>query len=53
MNLLPILVRWLTTYRAPGRFAGWVLKSHGLASTGVTNHTVLLSYAFLMAAKHR
>ena len=53
VNLLPLLVRWLITYRAPGRFAAWVLKSHGLTPAGVTNHTVLVAYALLMAAKNR
>ena len=51
VHMLPILVRWLVTYRAPGRFASWFLLSHGLSTTGVANHSIMMSYAFLMAAK--
>ena len=53
MNLLPILVRWLTTYRAPARFASWFLRSHGFSTTGVATHTVLLAYALLIGARNR
>ena len=41
--VLPDIVRWLTSYRAPGRFCSLFLASHGLKASGTLNNTVMLT----------
>ena len=41
---LPIVVRWLITFRAPARYGGLFLNTFGISTSGIPNTCVLVAY---------